>query len=191
MRCAERQEGAVEGKQYQRAAYRGHDEHKRSCHAEHTQRRSGNQWPEREAELAPYGEDADARSLLLPGNEVGEPSSFGVEHGHADAADYGRGHDKGVVGKNAYAGDANARQGDSQRHQPRALRPIAQPAEQGLDDGRRRIGGKQQCRYLHVRIAVVQNQKRHHRHQRALVQVVAQVRRHQQIAVTPLRLGRS
>lgn len=110
-------------------------ERKSAGHAPQAYGRCSQQGAEREAELASDGEDAHAGALLRTSHQVGQASSFGVEHRNADAAYHGCCKVKLVVGHHADKRYAGACQENAHRHKPRPLVPVAKPTEQGLDYG--------------------------------------------------------
>ena len=150
-----------------------------AVHAEGRDEEDGEEWPKAEAAVAANAEDAHALATRALRDAVDAAGGLRMEDGRRDAHDRNGGEDQPVVGEEARQSQRGAGKEDADGHEPLARALVGQIAEQGLDDG----GGEHQARDGRVVHAVEADEERQQGGQRTRVDVIAQMRRSEQIEV--------
>ena len=154
-----------------------------AVHAERRDEEDGEQRAEAEATVAADAEDAHALAARALRDAIDAAGSLWMEDGGRDAHDRDRSEDQPVVGDEARDGQRGAGKEDADGHEPLARALVGQIAEQRLNDGAQERRSKHQARDGRVVHAVEAYEERQQRRQRTRVDVIAQMRRSEQVEV--------
>ncbi len=123
-----------------------------------------------------HPEKAHGGSLFVGSGEKDEAGCLGMKGGNAQAGHKDSDQDQVIAGDDPGQGHTEPCQHDSQRHQPGFGEPVRRVAEQGLDNGRRNVGGKHDARPCGVGKVVAGDQEGQKRRNGPLIDVRDQVR---------------